>query len=77
MILLGSSHSGSVSHRRKTASLSISQLLIFNARKMFSAQYKVTHTRHRIERGTPISIYVAMKTHSKTKSKEVVTHCII
>ena len=73
MIMLGSSHSDSVSHRRKTVSLSISQLLIFNARKkMFSAQDKVTHTRHRIERETSISIYVAMKTHSKTQSKEVV-----
>ena len=62
MVLCGPSaiHNNSA-EGRKMASLSIAQLMIYNAVRRTSTGQTATNVRHRIDRETPLAIYIALK----------------
>ena len=53
------------------ASLSISQLLMFNSVK-YGRSVNSSHDRHSRDRETPLTLYVAMKVHAVTRSRTLV-----
>ena len=54
-----------------TASLSISQLLMFNSVKHARAADTFSTVRHKHERETPLPLYITMKIHSVTHSRNL------
>ena len=55
-----------------TASLSISQLLMFNSVKHARAADTSSTVRHKHERETPLPLYITMKIHSVTRSRNLI-----
>lgn len=51
------------------ANLTICQTIVFNCKKHVSASMK---SRHSLERETPLPLYIGMKIHTDTRSKETV-----
>ena len=54
---------------RKSVALAIAQLLIYNAVKKKPTK-SVTNIRHRVERETPLPVYVALKVYAATEHSE-------
>ena len=71
MVLCGPSaiHNNSA-EGRKMASLSIAQLMIYNAVRRTSTGQTATNVRHRIDRETPLAIYIALKVYVATEHSE-------
>lgn len=67
-------HQSDLSTEATTAARSISQLVMFNSVKHARANVCVeTGLRHNRERETPLTIYVAMKIHAMTRSRNLVS----
>ena len=70
MVLCGPSvKRNSNQDNRKSVALAIAQLLIYNAVKKKPTK-PVTNIRHRVERETPIAIYIALKVYGATEHCE-------
>ena len=55
-----------------TASLSISQLLMFNSVKLPRGADTSSTVHHKHERETPLPLYITMKIHSVTRSRNLI-----
>ena len=59
-------------HVVKTAALSISDLLTFNAVKCSRRESNSTHTRHSIERETRLPLHIGLLLHNKTRKRDLI-----